>query len=127
MVRLTAVTGALLIALGIGGYAVTAGASITALIPAFAGLVFLVLAWIGARERYRRHAMHGAALLALLGILGSAQGIPPALTVIAGGEVARPEAAVARAFMALICAAYLVVAVRSFVLARRRSGPAERS
>ena len=66
-----------------------------------------------------KHAGHAAAVLALLGLLGSAQGVPAAITVAQGGEVERPEAAVSQAIMALLCVVFLVGAIKSFVDARK--------
>jgi hypothetical protein len=63
--------------------------------------------------------MHLAAALALVGMLGSARGVPGVLSLLSGGEVARPAAAVVQALMAALCLAFLVLAIRSFVAARR--------
>ena len=71
-------TGAALIVLGI---VVTIGSdsgSVTSLIPAFVGVVFLVIGLVGrAKPELNKHLMHAAAgisLLAILGSLGSAIG-----------------------------------------------------
>ena len=66
----TIAIGAALIVLGLGGYVLTGAVSLTALIPAAFGLL-LVLAGVLARDdRKRMHAMHAAALIAILGFLG---------------------------------------------------------
>jgi hypothetical protein len=46
-------------------------------------------------------------------------GIPKILTIMGGGELERPAAAVAQGLMALLCLIFLVFAVRSFIVARR--------
>jgi drug/metabolite transporter (DMT)-like permease len=121
MTTVTLVFGIVLVVLGVGGYAVTGGTSLTALIPAAFGIVMAVLGWFGRNEKLRRHLMHAAAVLGLVGFAATARGIGGALTLLSGGEVSRPEASVVQALMAIVCAVYLGFAVRSFILARRRT------
>ena len=47
------------------------GISVTALIPAFFGLPLVVLGFLARSESIRRHAMHAAAALALVGWAGA--------------------------------------------------------
>jgi hypothetical protein len=63
--------------------------------------------------------MHGAAVVSLLGIAGTAGGVLSTITLLGGGTVERPEAAVAKAVMAVICIVFLALAIRSFINARR--------
>lgn len=119
MRTVTAVLAFALIALGVGLYLATGRESVTALIPAFAGIGFGICALLATTERRTMHAMHAAALLALLGLGGSAGGIPAALKNLGGEAIERPEAAWGRTVMALLCLAFLVLAIRSFVQARR--------
>ena len=63
--------------------------------------------------------MHAAALLALIGFVGSVQGIFTLLSLATGDEAARPVAAIAQSIMALLCLAFIVFAVRSFIQARK--------
>jgi O-antigen/teichoic acid export membrane protein len=111
--------GAALILVGIIGYFGTETSSLTALIPAGFGIVLTILGAIGRNENMRKHAMHGAAVVGLLGFLGSASGILSVLAMLRGETVERPEAAVARTVMALICLAFVALTVKSFVGARR--------
>jgi hypothetical protein len=113
--------GIALVILGAGGYAITGGASWTALIPAIAGALFLLLGWIATRgPGPRKHAMHAAAALALLGALATGpMSIPRLIAWMGGTAPARPAAVVAQAIMALLCLVLLVLAVRSFIAARR--------
>jgi hypothetical protein len=111
--------GILLTLLGIAGYLLTGGESITALIPAFFGIVLFLLGYAGKNEKRRKHVMHAAALVALIGFIGSVQGFVPLLTMATGGEVARPGAAAAQSIMALLCLAFIIFAVRSFIQARK--------
>ncbi|MBD3220566.1 hypothetical protein GF314_04940 [bacterium] len=119
MARTAMIFGVLLILLGLLAYLGTGRDSATALIPAFFGLPLLLLGWLGRAESRRKHALHAAAVLAALGLAGSARGVPQAWQVLAGDEVARPMAAVVQAVMALLCLIFVVLAVRSFVAARR--------
>ena len=111
--------GLALTVLGAGAYLGTGAQSVTALIPSFFGLPVVVLGILARDGRRLKMTMHAAAVLALLGLLGSARGVPGALALVGGGQVARPEAVVVQAIMAALCAAFLVLALRSFVLARR--------
>lgn len=108
-----------LILLGVISYFATDRASVTALIPAFFGVVFVILGQVMRDPAKAKHAGHAAATLALLGLIGSARGIPSTLTLIQGGEVERPEAAVAQAVMAVVCAVFIALGVKSFRDARK--------
>src|SRR5690606_10336422 len=62
--RLSIGLGLALIIVGVCGYVYVDFASVTALIPAFIGIAFVGLGWIGTRPAARKHAMHAAAALA---------------------------------------------------------------
>jgi hypothetical protein len=114
----TIAIGAALIVLGLGSYALTGGVSPTALIPAAFGVLLLLAGVLARNERMRMHAMHGAVLVALLGFLGSVRGVMGLGTVLDGTAV-RPAAIVAQTIMAVLTLVYVVLAVRSFIAARR--------
>ena len=111
--------GIILILLGLGAYFGTGGQSVTALIPAFIGLPIAALGFVARDPRRRKGAMHASLVLALLGFLGSARGIPGAIALAQGEEVARPTAVIVQTVMAVLCAIFLAVAVKSFLNARR--------
>ncbi len=94
--------------------------SITALIPAFVGFPLLILGTLGLKPAWRKHAMHGAAVVALLGTLGGLgrglMKLNAALSATTYGE-ARPV--VFSLLMGLICLAVLLAAIASFRAARR--------
>ena len=71
MASMTIVFGLLLTILGVAGYLLTGAVSVTALIPAFFGLVLLVLGFLARAESMRKHAMHAAAVVGLIGFLGA--------------------------------------------------------
>lgn len=118
MTRLTMIAGVILIIVGIGGYFGTGRASVTALIPAGFGLLILLLGFAARKEHIRKHAMHGAVGLALLGILGSAGGVRH----LASGHVETRY--ILQTIMFLICGVYAILGGQSFVnarLARKKS------
>jgi hypothetical protein len=118
MPALTRTVGFLLILLGVSGYIGTGRASITALIPAIFGAIFLVLAMVARNPNARRHAMHAAVALALLGVLGTAPRIFAAISAGTAGRVAT----LAQIAMALALLVYVVFGVKSFIDARRARG-----
>ena len=118
---LTIAYGTLLILIGVGGYVATGQASITALIPAFIGLPIEICGVIARNEKYLKHAMHGAAGLALIATLGTARGLlqlPAAL----GGTAERPAAVISQSLVAVLSIIFLVFCVRSFIAARKARG-----
>jgi hypothetical protein len=115
MPSVTRVVGFLLVLLGVVGYVGTGFASLTALIPAMIGALFLVLALVARSPEARKHAMHAAVAVALLAVLG---GIPRIMTAVNAGEVSRP-AVLAQIAMATILGVYVILGVKSFVDARR--------
>jgi hypothetical protein len=110
--------GGVLMLLGVVGYVITRAQSPTALIPAAVGLVLVLLGWLARRPRARMHAMHGAALVTLVGFAGSVGGLGQTLRMIGGQAVKRPAAAIAQSLMAILCLAFVALAIRSFVAAR---------
>lgn len=113
----TIALGVALIIVGLAGYFLTGAVSLTALIPAAFGLVIALAGLIARDERKRKHAMHAAVVVALLGFLGSIRGLLQIGDVF-DGTAARPAAIVAQTIMAVLTLGYIVMAVRSFVKAR---------
>ena len=119
MAQTTRFFGLALIALGIIGYVATGAVSITALIPAFFGLLLVLLGWLARNEGYRKHVMHVAAVIGVVGFLGTVRALAGLLTLLSGGEVQRPAAVISQAIMALLMALFVGLCIRSFVAARR--------
>ena len=119
----TIVCGLILAAIGSYGYLnATPNAegrvSPTALIPAVIGVLILICGALSLNEKFRKHAMHIAAVLGVLGVLG---GFAPIIRQVASGKelnLASPSA-VAGLSMTLVCAAFVAMCVRSFVAARK--------
>jgi uncharacterized membrane protein len=119
MARVTIGFGVALIALGVVGYLGSGADSVTALIPSFFGAVFVVLGVVGSSEQRRALTMHLAALLAVIGIAGSVTGLVDLPDLVAGDDLERPWAVAVQSIMAVALVVYLVLAVRSFIAARR--------
>jgi hypothetical protein len=122
MPRITVLFALALIVLGVGSYAGTGGVSITALIPAVFGLALLIAGLVARSVGLRHHAMHAAAMVALLGALGSVRGLLPFVSWTLGREVERPGAAAAQTLMLMLilCVAFVGLCINSFVSARKR-------
>lgn len=118
MAKTTILFGALLTLLGLITYfgAESLGASkrsVTALIPAFVGVPLAILGVVAQRPGARKHAMHAAAALALLGFLASAG------RFIAVGAAPTSVGPAALLIMAILCGVFVGLCVRSFIAARR--------
>lgn len=110
----TIVFGLLLTILGLCGYFLTGTSSFTALIPAAFGLLLMSLGFIARAPGARKHAMHAAAAVALVGFIGA---LIPLLRTPAG---VRPAIAVfSQVTMAMLSAAFVVLCIKSFRAARR--------
>lgn len=118
MSRLAIGLGILLIVLGVGSYLGTGAASITALIPAFFGLPILAAGLVGLQDAWRKHAMHVATLLALLGLAGALA--RPLQKLTSGAGLHWSAALGSQVAMAVLCGVFVVLAIKSFVDARRR-------
>ncbi len=119
MPLITIFYGEALVALGAISYVMTGAQHPTALIPAAFGFVLSSLGMIARKkENLRRHLMHVAVLISLLGLIATAKGIPKAIAHFQGIVVERPAAQISMAIMALLSAIYFWLALRSFVHAR---------
>ena len=125
MTSVSIVFGAALILLGVAGYFLSGMVSLTALIPAAPGLLLVIFGLMARDPAKRKMAMHIAVAVALLGFLGSVSGIIKVVRLMGGEQVARPRAAMAQAVMAVLLLIYVVLAVRSFINARRTGAMGE--
>lgn len=115
MAATTRLVGLILAILGIVSYVGTGRTSITALIPSFLGVVFLVMAYIARNESARKHVMHAAMVVALLGIVGTAQ------RLIGATDFTRP-ATLAQIATVVVLAWFLGKGIKSFRDARLARG-----
>lgn len=121
MPKLTFIVGVVLILVGLGGY-VAAGLgeseyrSWTALIPAIPGVVFVVCGFMAARsERARKHWMHLAVLIALLGTIAPLGRLPTALSA----DPINRLTVFSMVSLLVLCLVVLIAGIRSFIVARR--------
>jgi uncharacterized membrane protein len=119
MAKVSIAFGIILIILGLVSYFGISSESITALIPAFLGIPVLVLGIIALNEKYLKHSMHAVAVLMLLGFGGTVSGVFKFFRMLGGESFERPSAITVQTIMALLCLVFLVLAVKSFIDARR--------
>lgn len=119
MPLVTIVTGVLLSVLGLMGYLFSDSKSLTALIPLAFGSLLELCGVLALNPAMKKHAMHGASVLALLGVVGSARGLPAFFAILSGDQVARPLGALVQGTMFAICLIFLVLCIRSFRAARK--------
>ena len=112
----TRLFGVILIVLGVASYVLTDRTSVTALIPAIFGAVLLICALIArASEGARKHAMHAAVAVGLIGALAAlARGVPAAMN----GDISRP-AVMSQLVMGVLLLIYVAMGVQSFIAARK--------
>ncbi len=119
LARLAIVFGILLIGVGVVGY--TMGGdhkSPTALIPAYEGILLAVCGiTVLAKPSARKHAMHAAATLGLLGVLAAGGRL---ISTLVKGKVPPTLTLTSLSLMLALSAAFVVLCVASFVAARRR-------
>lgn len=110
--------GVVLILLGIIGYAIAVtnnNPSVTALIPAFFGIALAALGALAQfKESLRKHLMHAAVIVALLGFIATAGRLISRLN-----ELTASPAVISQAVMAIVCLVFVVLTIRSFAAARR--------
>lgn len=132
MPAITILIGMMLILVGVGGYgwgmvdaARNGGyASPTALIPSLFGLILIVLGGIATSPKYRKHAMHAAVGVALVGFLTVASTLAirnytNIAKFLSGETIANPVALISQVFTAIFCLILVLAGVNSFVRARR--------
>lgn len=111
------VFGVILVIIGIAGYAygISAGnASVTALIPAFFGLAIAACGAIASvSEGLRKHLMHLAVVVALIGFILTAGRLLMKIS-----ELSPSPAVLSQAAMAAVCLVFVLLSIRSFAQAR---------
>lgn len=125
----TIITGILLIIVGTLGYTgstpnpETGKVSLTALFPAFFGVALGLCGVLALKDSLRKHAMHLAAMVGLIGVVG---GFMPLIRQYKNTGSFDPlkRSAVAGELMILLCAVFVALCVNSFIQARkaRRAG-----
>lgn len=107
-----------MILIGIAGYAngvMSDKASWTALIPAIIGVILAFLGVLsGMKEGLRKHLMHAGVIVALLGFIATAGRLVSRIS-----ELTPSPAVLSQASTAIVCLAFMILAIRSFAAARR--------
>ncbi len=103
-----------LILVGIGCYGFNESGAKTALIPAYFGAALFLCGLIAAlKPSAIKHAMHGAAMVGLLGTSGLYMGIKGML------EKKEGLAPTMQLIMGAVCLVFLVLCIRSFINVRK--------
>lgn len=115
MAKNAIIFGVLLIVLGIASFVATGSMHKTALIPAYFGAAIALCGIIALNANLRMHAMHGAAMVAVLGFIGA---LVPIIIGVSHG-IPRPVALLCQAIMLVLCGGFVGLCVKSFRDARR--------
>lgn len=92
----------------------------TALIPALFGVVLLVCGLISFKPAARKHAMHAAAGISLLGgAAGLMRGVPGLIGLLSGDPDVNRRTVIFLWLMVLVCFGFVFAAVNSFISARK--------
>ncbi len=127
----TLVIAALLVVTGLAGYFLghpvppETVTSPTALIPMWVGIALGILGAISFNEKARKHAMHFAAMIGLLAAIGD--GVQLVRTIL------KPDSApdiqrlkiVSMSATLILCLVFVILCVRSFILARKNRAAAK--
>ena len=113
--------GGLLILLGLVGYFSTGHVHPTALIPSAFGIVLLLLGFLANTEDTGRRMlfMHIAVAFGLLGFLATVAAVIQWFEMMRGTAFPYPAAIDSKAAMSVLCLAFVLLCVRSFINARR--------
>jgi hypothetical protein len=120
----TLITAILLIVVGVVGYTQqepnpeTGKVSMTALIPAFVGGVLAICGVLAFNDKFRKHAMHFAAIVGLVGAIGGFMPLIRQYSKTGSFDPLKPSA-VSGELMILICAVFVGMCVNSFIQARK--------
>jgi hypothetical protein len=121
MAKLTVAFGVLLILLGASFFVGTGGAFPTSLIPVWFGIALCISGVLANTENSRKRMlwMHIAVTIGLLGFLGAAARAVLVYVRASGEPLAHPAAIVEQLAMAVLCAIFVGLCVKSFIAARR--------
>lgn len=121
MAKLTIGFGVVLAALGVWGFVATGSAHPTALIPAYAGVLFVIFGVLANSENPKRRMlwMHIAVTVALLLFLGTIPAVIDEVRMLRGAVFPHPIAVEEKAAMSLLCLVFVGMCVRSFIAARK--------
>ena len=119
MSAITIVFGVLFIVLGVGGFVLTGSEHKTALIPAAFGIAYVICGLLARKDEMRKHAMHAAAMLGVIGFAATVPGVIKFAKMIGGEQIEQPAAAISKTIMCVLSTVFVALCVRSFIAARR--------
>lgn len=122
MAKLTICFGIVLTLLGLFGFVITGHHAPTALIPAYVGLILIILGFLANTEDAKKRMlnMHIAVTIGLLGFLGTAKSVVDYIEMTFNGrQFPHPAAVQEKAGMAVLLLFFVLLCVRSFISARR--------
>ena len=112
------ICGTILVLIGAVGYIhgmMNDKASVTALIPAFFGLVLFICGVVArSNESLRKHLMHAALLVALIGFI-----LPAGRLLMKLSDLSLSAAVISQLAMAIVCLIFVLLGIKSFADARR--------
>lgn len=114
--------GFILAVLGVAGFVYTGSSSYTALIPAIFGVILYICGRVGmSAPKLRKHVMHVAALVSVVGILGVVPRFLGKLPALFSGQPVEPSAiaVILQLVTAILLVIFLVLCVQSFIAARK--------
>jgi hypothetical protein len=121
MARITIWFGVLLGLLGVVSFVATGSQYPTSLIPTAFGILLILFGVLARTENVKKRMMHMhiAVTIGLIGFLATAKSIVDAARLFLGADLPRPPAIQEKAAMSLICLAFVLLSIRSFIEARR--------
>lgn len=122
MSKITIVFGILLIILGVTGFVYTGNAHPTALIPAGAGILFIIFGALASSDNAKKRMlwMHISVTVALLLFLSLIRADIDVILLSRGAFFPYPAAVIEKSATSLISLLYVLLCVRSFIAARRQ-------
>jgi uncharacterized membrane protein len=114
MPKISVIFGFLLSILGLYGYFGMGRMSLTALIPVFIGVPVILLGILAFDEKKIKHSMHAASVLILLGLIGSVYRF-----INKSAMSNMDSASIILLLMIVICIIFLILAINSFIEARK--------
>jgi fucose 4-O-acetylase-like acetyltransferase len=121
MENLTIGFGVVLIVLGEWGFVSTGSRYPTAMIPTWAGFLFVLFGALAHSKDLKRKKlwMHAAASVAMLLFFGTMPSIVDEIMMLRGKQFPYPVAVEEKAATSVLCLLFLIICVRSFISARK--------
>ena len=118
MIPITIIIGLLLNVVGLVGFFGTGAIHYTALIPCILGVILVLCGIIARNPKLHVHVMHVAVLIGLLGFGATVSAFAKLPNVLKYAGAENENSAIAKMATALLCGIFVILCVRSFVVAR---------